>query len=134
MPIKRYKKLSLSSSFAQINKLEPFINDLTKEYDEELSGKIHLALNEAVINAIVHGNKEDESKKVHITAKYADDGMELSVRDEGAGFDPAALPDPTDNEALIKESGRGVFLIKQYADEVLFERNGTLVRMWFFNK
>ncbi len=126
------KKLTLASDFNEIEKVEAFVNDFIGASDEELFNKVQLALNEAVTNAVVHGNKNDSSKKVHIAAKRTDERIEITVKDEGGGFDPAAVPDPTDEEQLLKAGGRGVFLIHQYADEVSFEENGTLVRMFFF--
>lgn len=126
-------KLVLQSSFDQINRLESFLKQLQKEagFDDQLFSQIRLALNEAVTNAIVHGNKEDASKTVHISASHDNNMLEISVRDEGAGFEPSSLPNPLDNENLLKESGRGVFLIKQYSDEVTFSNGGRTLTMRF---
>ncbi len=125
------KKLTLGSSFNEIEKVEPFLNDLKDAIDEETFSNIQLAVNEAVTNGIIHGNEEDASKKVRLTVQITDEEVKVTVEDEGSGFDPANLPDPTDQEQLLKEGGRGVFLIKQFSDEVSFADKGSTVQMIF---
>lgn len=129
---KEIKKLTLASDFNEIGKVQDFINDFIGLRNEVLFNKAQLAVNEAVTNAIIHGNKQDQTKKVAITAERTDEKIEITVKDEGSGFDPAAIPDPTDEKQLLKTGGRGVFLIQQNADKVSFEEEGTLVRMLFF--
>lgn len=130
---RQFDKLILHSSFDEIDRLQSYLENLQEfaGFGEEQFAKIQLALNEAVTNAIVHGNKEDDSKKVCVSARILDEELIISVKDEGPGFDPDALPDPLKEENLLKESGRGVFLIKEQADEVNFEDNATKLIMHF---
>ena len=125
--------LVLQSSFDQIDRLEPYLEKLQEQagFGDELLARIRLALNEAVTNAIIHGNKEDQEKSVSISSSFNKEKLEVSVQDEGPGFDPSSLPDPLESENLLKESGRGVFLIKQYSDEVMFSEGGRKLMMRF---
>ncbi len=133
MSEKELDTLTLTSSFDEIERLEPFLEDLQEKagFGDDPFERIRLAVNEAVTNAVVHGNKEDDSKSVHITAYSEKSGLIISVQDEGPGFDPQTLPDPLQEENLLKDSGRGIFLIKQYADEVEFSENATKLTMRF---
>lgn len=131
---KKYSnELALPSSFDQIDRLEPFLKKIQQRvgFSDDQFSRIRLSVNEAVTNAIIHGNKEDTSKKVHITAELQEGALKVSVKDEGSGFDPSSLPDPLQNKNLLKESGRGIFLIKQYADQTDFSDNGTKLTMQF---
>ena len=91
-----------------------------------------LALSEAVTNAVIHGNKQDPSKKVFVTASLDENSaIHISVQDEGPGFEPQSLPDPLKEDNLMKPSGRGVFLMKQYADDVSYNDKGNKVTLRF---
>jgi len=97
---------------------------------------VRLALEEALVNAIKHGNGGDREKRVFVQFTVAVDadlgGMAVTVRDEGRGFDPDALPDPLSPENLLKSSGRGIFLMRNFMDDVSIVRRpegGTVVRM-----
>ena len=99
---------------------------------EELSFGIEMALREAVTNAMVHGNQEDESKSVEVILNCHDNELEIEVRDQGEGFEPANVPDPTNAENLLKTSGRGIFLMRTFMDEIEWRNRpegGTAVRM-----
>jgi serine/threonine-protein kinase RsbW len=99
---------------------------------EELSFGIEMAVRESVTNAMVHGNQEDESKSVEVIFNCHDDELEIEVRDQGEGFDPASVPDPTNAENLLKTSGRGIFLMRTFMDEIEWRNRpegGTAVRM-----
>ena len=101
-------------------------------FDEEAGFHIEMAVHEAVINAIHHGNKEDPGKKVYIKFLAFADGLEIHVRDEGEGFDPSTLPDPLAEENLLSISGRGIFLVRKFVDEFRVENSpggGTEVIM-----
>lgn len=90
--------------------------------------EIELALSEALANAIVHGNREDPAKKVDICAACeGDDRLLLIVTDEGKGFDPTSVADPTAVTNLMETHGRGVFLISHLMDEVEFRMNGRQI-------
>lgn len=127
------KILSLSSSYEALEQLEPFVHELQEwvSLSDEDQNRIMLALSEAVNNAIVHGNDLQEDKTVTITASLQDQRLDISVRDEGEGFDPDNIPDPLKEQNLLNEGGRGVYLMKQYADNVTFTRNGSKVTMNF---
>jgi serine/threonine-protein kinase RsbW len=91
---------------------------------------IELALREALANAIVHGNRQDPKQKVVVRCYCQPDrGMLLAVEDEGAGFDPTKVPDPTHAERLLETHGRGLFLIRQVVDRVRISRSGRRVTM-----
>ena len=93
---------------------------------------IDMAVREAITNAIVHGNKEDDSKKVELTLNCSQNAVEIEVKDQGEGFDPGSVPDPTAPENILKTSGRGNFLIRNLMDEVDWSSSaegGTKVRM-----
>ncbi len=90
---------------------------------------IRLALEEALINAIKHGNQLDRSKKVNISYRLLDNRFEVHISDEGAGFDPSDVPDPTAIENLERPCGRGVMLMRYYMDEVNYSPRGNSVVM-----
>lgn len=127
------KSLTLRSSFENIERIEPFVDELQQwaEFSDDTYGNIMLALSEAVTNAIIHGNQQDESKKVQINAQHKDSKLVVSIKDEGDGFDPATLPDPLQDENLLKEGGRGVYLIEQYSDDVTYSEGGTKITIEF---
>ncbi|MBI1246747.1 ATP-binding protein [bacterium] len=90
---------------------------------------IHLAAEEAIVNAIKHGNKQDPNKSVEVDMRVAKERVLIHITDEGPGFDPHAVPDPTLDENLDVPSGRGVMLIKAYMTEVEYNAKGNSVRM-----
>ena len=93
-----------------------------------------LALEEALVNAIKHGNKLDPAKKVRVEAKVTRDRVEIEIEDEGPGFSRCAVPDPTAEENLCKCSGRGILLIEAYMNSVTWSRGGRRVRMVRYNQ
>lgn len=90
---------------------------------------IHLALEEAFINAVNHGNRMDPEKEIKIEYSVGEGKVEISMTDEGRGFDPDAVPDPRYGENLYKAGGRGLLLIRSYMDVVEFNERGNRVRM-----
>jgi serine/threonine-protein kinase RsbW len=90
---------------------------------------VHLALEEALINAIKHGNKMDPKKEVKIEYLISSDKVEISMTDQGKGFNPEVVPDPRLGENLYKSEGRGLLLIQSYMDEVEFNKQGNSVRI-----
>ena len=93
---------------------------------------IDMAVREAVTNAVIHGNRQDDDKTVDITLKSSPDAVEISVHDQGPGFNPEAVPDPTAQENILKASGRGIFFMRSFMDEVdwlIRPGGGTTVRM-----
>jgi len=92
--------------------------------------EIETALREALANAILHGCKNDSSKRIQCCVSCDEEhGMLIVVRDPGSGFDPVKIPDPLRGENVYSHHGRGIFLINQLMDEVRFERNGTEIHM-----
>ncbi|HJW31198.1 MAG TPA: ATP-binding protein [Saprospiraceae bacterium] len=99
--------------------------------DENLYSNILISLTEAVNNAMIHGNQLDQDKKIVVTCRKQSHRIHLFISDEGHGFDPVQIPDPTSEERIQKEGGRGVFLMKQLTDEIHFLDQGRTVQlMW----
>ena len=99
---------------------------------EDAAFGVDMAVREAVTNAIVHGNQEDETKSIEVVFSCVGDQLEIEISDQGEGFDPSSVPDPTEPANLLKTSGRGIFLMKTFMDQVeWFARpdGGTIVRM-----
>ena len=90
---------------------------------------LRVALGEALVNAILHGNGSDPSRQVTVRVQCAPVAIEVEVRDDGAGFDPAAVPDPTTPERIRAPGGRGIFLIRQLVDDVRFSEKGNVIWM-----
>lgn len=89
-----------------------------------------VALFEALANAMIHGNQQQADKPVHISWEYEPNKhIVIIIRDEGAGFDPDAVPDPTSPENLAADHGRGILMMKTFMDEVHFEKGGTEVHL-----
>ncbi|NIT58922.1 MAG: ATP-binding protein [Aliifodinibius sp.] len=129
------KKLVLDSKFEEMERLEPFINELKQwaDINDEDSSRIMLSLSEAVNNAIIHGNNKNPEKQVVVHSALDEENriLTISVEDEGEGFDPEEIPDPLKEENLLNESGRGVYLIRQYADELQFSEGGSKATIIF---
>lgn len=107
--------------------VEEFVNYFAKDMgltNDQLSVLL-LAVTEATTNAIIHANKCDASKTVSIRAHIEDSKLIVNVKDEGKGFDPSTIPDPTKPENLLKDSGRGVYLMKVYMDDVKYKVTPT---------
>lgn len=117
--------LTLNSNRSEIQKFEEFLESVNSKFNLSAERFINLqiASSEAVVNAIVHGNNEDASKKVYVEIQFDDNSMLIKIRDEGKGFDLQTLPDPTSNENILKESGRGIFIIRSLVDD--FHCNST---------
>ena len=125
--------LKLRSCVSSICELEGFINDISQRYEigNDKYPDILISLTEAVSNAIIHGNKKDLAKFVHISMSLAAQQLVFTVTDEGKGFNPSTVPDPTAPENIQCCGGRGVFLIKELADEVHYHNNGSTVKISF---
>jgi serine/threonine-protein kinase RsbW len=101
-------------------------------FDEEDRHQIGMAVRECMVNAVVHGNRYSARKKVHLTIRSASSHLAIVIGDEGAGFDLSSLPDPLAQENLLRQSGRGILLIRAFMDEFdLHPRagGGTEVRL-----
>jgi serine/threonine-protein kinase RsbW len=99
---------------------------------EDVAFGVDMAVREAVTNAVVHGNKLDGAKVVEIRLTNTPEGFEISVHDQGTGFNPNDVPDPTKDENLLRTSGRGIFFMRNFMDTVEWSadpQGGTNVRM-----
>ena len=99
---------------------------------DEAAFGIDMAVREAVTNAVLHGNEQDETKTVEVTFKGSSELVEIAVRDRGRGFDPSDVPDPTDPQNILKTSGRGILFMRTFMDQVEWSHHpagGTVVRM-----
>jgi serine/threonine-protein kinase RsbW len=90
---------------------------------------VRVVLCEALANAIVYGNQLDPAKRVDVRVEVGEEAVELHVSDEGAGFDPSGIPDPTEPDRIELNQGRGLFLIRQLVDEVHFNDRGNAICM-----
>ena len=122
--IKSRLSLTLDSSIESVDKLEQTTQDFAARagFDEDTVPNIAMAVREAAINAVLHGNAYNASK--HITASFEMNDNDLIVRicDQGSGFDADRIPDPLAPENILRGSGRGIFLIRVFMDEVHFRQ------------
>ena len=128
------KQLEITSNPERIHEVEQFIEEIRDflGFKDDVFGNVMVAITEAVNNSIFHGNKGDVSKKVRIhCASLNPYRIMVAVEDEGPGFDPNGLPDPTAPENLENPGGRGVFLMRHLSDEIRFENAGHRVEMVF---
>lgn len=111
--------LVLKSNRNEIRKFDILLEQVNQKFELTVEKFINLqiACSEALINAIVHGNKEDESKNVYTGIEINEVKLVVRIKDEGGGFNIEELPDPTSNENLLKESGRGIFIIQSLVDD-----------------
>ncbi len=124
-------ELELPSEVDSLGRLEEVVDRLAVQagLDEDTSAGLLLALNEAVTNAIFHGNKQDPAKVVRLVAELFDNRLEITVTDQGHGFDPERLPDPLSEENLLRQGGRGVFLIRSCCADVRFSDGGRAITL-----
>lgn len=95
---------------------------------------IKLALEEALVNAVKHGNKLDPAKQVRVHYRVCDQRLDVTIEDQGTGFNPAELPDPTADENIDRCSGRGILLMRAYMSSVVFNPQGNKVTLTKFNE
>ena len=114
------------------------LKEISREVTDELRSlgtheglifDIQVAMEESLRNAMIHGNKFDPQKKVSVEVEVVGGKVRVCVEDEGAGFVPSNVPDPTDEENILKTSGRGVYMINHLMDEVKYENGGRRVVM-----
>lgn len=126
--------LQLPSTMESIPRLESLVEEISERYQvsEDTFANMMTCLNEALINAIVHGNQSDANKTVYVNAEVsAQKKIVWTIADEGPGFDYNNIPDPTAPENLEKLTGRGVFIIKHLADQFIFNARGNEVELHF---
>jgi serine/threonine-protein kinase RsbW len=127
------KTIIIQSKLENISQVEKLVDEISDEckLTSDLYGKVLIATIEAVNNAIVHGNKLDGSKTVEVGFKITNSNITIYVKDQGPGFDFNNVPDPTKPENIENVSGRGVFLMKNLADEINFNNIGSAVELIF---
>ncbi|MGE4288241.1 MAG: ATP-binding protein [Salinivirgaceae bacterium] len=127
------KEINISSRIESLSIVENLIDEISIDLNlvADIYGNVLIAVIEAVTNAIVHGNKNEASKLVRVA--FFDDSNYLTVRveDQGPGFDYDDIPDPTKPDNVEKPDGRGVFLMRHLADEIVFDRGGSIVQLKF---
>jgi serine/threonine-protein kinase RsbW len=125
---------TLDSTLESVDKAEVIAMDEARKvgFEEDDQQQIGMAVRECVVNAVVHGNRYSKHKKVHLDIERSKDRLTFTVGDEGQGFDLSSLPDPLAPENLLKQSGRGIMLIRAFMDDFdLHPRpgGGTEVRL-----
>ena len=127
------RTLKLPSNVESISSVENLIDEISIELalNEDLYGNVLISVTEAVNNAIQHGNKYQNELMVTVLVFDGSDAFCFSVSDEGDGFDFLNLPDPTAPQNILNENGRGVYLMQNLADEVVFEDGGKTVLLYF---
>jgi len=121
---KKTYHLEIESDSRNLITVEEFINYFAVELnlkEDKINGLL-ISITEAITNAIKHGNKSDKNKLVFVDVTVEDDYLTIKVKDQGEGFNPAEIPDPTHPENLLKDSGRGIYLMKIYLDEITFNK------------
>jgi serine/threonine-protein kinase RsbW len=113
---------TIESTLASVNKAEQAAVEVAAKsgFDEDESGRISMAVREATVNAVIHGNHYDPAKRVTVSFETTTGALRVIVSDEGQGLDPTTVPDPLAPENLLKQSGRGIFLIRAFMDEISF--------------
>jgi serine/threonine-protein kinase RsbW len=127
-------ELRLPSGIEAVGEAAAAVSEFLKRLgiSEDIAFGVDMAVREAVTNAVIHGNKLDDAKVVAVKLKNTPEAFEISVHDQGSGFDPNAVPDPTKDENILRSSGRGIFFMRNFMDEVDWSRGpegGTNVRM-----
>jgi serine/threonine-protein kinase RsbW len=117
-------RLELPSRLEVLDKAGEAVGQLAEAagFEEDARLDIETAARECLVNAILHGNRRDETRRVTLEIVLGPEGLDITVRDEGEGFDPAGIPDPLAPENLCRTSGRGVLLMKALMDTVVFRR------------
>ena len=125
--------IKIASNPNNILEVENYLRGLTNEYkiSEERYPDILISLTEAVNNAIIHGNNSDEEKYVLIGIEEEKVGLRFMVSDEGIGFNPESVPDPTQPNRIECCGGRGVYIMKRLSDSISYKNNGRTVEMFF---
>jgi serine/threonine-protein kinase RsbW len=133
-PDTRTVKLDIASRFDMLEVVQTVLAQVSTlvGFPEDAAHYLSVAVRESVVNAMKHGNKLDESKRVEVSFLLRPQELEVRIHDDGAGFDPSAVPDPLAPENLLKAYGRGIFFMRQFMDEVAYTfpaKGGTVVTM-----
>ena len=125
--------IQIPSMPENIRIVESFIDNAKEKFNitDDIYGNIMVAVTESVNNAIKHGNNSDKDKLVSISLFIEPKNLKFVVEDQGVGFDPDSLPDPTLPENISKPDGRGIFLMRNLCDQLIFSEEGRVVEMSF---
>src|SRR5205814_10563121 len=106
----------LESNLDSVDEAEELVIQLAEKagFDEDDLHKIAMSVRETMVNAVVHGNRYNAHKKVHVTVSNASGRLEIKIADQGEGFELSDIPDPLEEENLLRNSGRGIFLMKAF--------------------
>ena len=130
----RTAEYTFASTLDSVDAAEEIVLKEAQEmgFDEDDQHRIGMSVRECMVNAVVHGNRYNARKKVHVVISRTADSLTVVIQDEGDGFDMATLPDPLANENLLRHSGRGLLLIQAFMDEFQIrprQPKGTEVRL-----
>lgn len=127
------QKHQLATKLDTLAVVEKIIDDLKEAYQipDEIYGNILVSISEATNNAIKHGNKLNPEKVIDFNFTPSENSFTFSISDQGSGFDPSNVPDPTHPDNIDKPYGRGIFIMKNLADEVEFLNDGKVVKLIF---
>ena len=130
----RTVRIDIASRFDMLEMVQTVLTHVTGmlHLDEDAAHYVSVAIRESVVNAIKHGNRGDAGKRVSVEFLLHPEALEVTVQDEGTGFDPGAVQSPLTDENLLKADGRGIFFMRSFMDEVSYafpSRGGTVVRM-----
>ncbi len=128
------REIELPSRIESVDEAAMMADEFAKSsgFGDEIIFAVDMAIRESVANAVKHGNKFDETKKVQLTLDNKPEGFEITVRDFGAGFSIDDVADPTNPENLLKANGRGILFMRSFMDEVKWENptdGGLMVKM-----
>jgi len=130
----RAQTWELASSLDSVDWAEAHVTALAKDlgFDEDSCHEIGIAVREAMVNAVVHGNHYSADKKAQLNLEVGDDALAMTIDDQGTGLDLATLPDPLAEENLLRPSGRGLLIVRAFMDDFTVERRaegGTRLRL-----
>ncbi|NLI24302.1 MAG: ATP-binding protein [Bacteroidales bacterium] len=128
------RTMKIASKIENLREVEKVVDEIATKFQlkNELYGNILIAFLEAVNNAIVHGNKQNEEKDVIVNITIEKGELHIVVKDQGKGFDYENVPDPTAPENIENISGRGIFLMRKLSDKLIFDENGTKAELIFY--
>ena len=123
--VKENNRIIIPSSLNFLREVDEFVEQKLREQgiNQDLVTDIAISVTEVVTNAVNHGNQNDPQKKVTVTLKVDKTQVTIRIEDQGTGFDPEHLANPLADENLLKDAGRGIFIVKSLMDEVKFEVN-----------
>ncbi len=117
-------RFSLSSTMESVSEVETAADKLAEAagLDDDDRFRLAMAVREAAVNAVLHGNEYDPTKNITVSLENTGESLVISIADQGKGLDPETLPDPLAPENLLRGTGRGIFLIRSFMDEVHFRQ------------